>query len=118
MDSLIISNIESKEDWGSMLDYLASKYKWNRISQPLCISLDCSLEELVKILNLFTSIVDACNTLAPIEINYCGTIIFKSMLTIVQGVIEPRYVNESENINDLYHLKVFESSEPYLLKIV
>lgn len=117
MEKLEIENLQPQGDWSSMLDFLINECGWEKESQPLCIQVDYGLNKIVNLLNEFVFMVNICNNIAPIEIIHGNTVVFKSLLTIRQGVLEPRPVKDAENLEDLYHIKLYESKKPYILKI-
>ena len=117
MEELTISNLQPQGEWNKLLDFLVNKCGWNRESQPLIIQIDYGLTKTVQILQEFVNLTNICNNIAPIEILHGNSIIFKSLLTIREGFLEPRQVRDSENLEDLYHLKILEAGQPYTLKI-
>lgn len=119
MKELTLTNLKPQGDWVSLADYLKSLYNWDKEQEKLIVKLTrkYKLPFVVGLLNELCQLVEKCNNLAGIYVYYEDSLIFQRILTISEGVIEPRMVNEPESLMDKSHIKTFESGEQYLLKI-
>ena len=119
MEALIIDNLLPQGGWIYLADYLKAKYNWNREEQPLIIKLDDDYKfaHTIALCGEFLDITKRCNELAGIDIFYADIHFWSHPPTIPIGVIKPQLMGEVESLSDQRHVDVYDSGNPYLLKI-